>query len=70
MHLTFVNEPDAIDHLRHRLGTENLLWSTDYPHPVTSWPESRRIIEEQFRAVDPADRELMLCGNAARVWNL
>jgi predicted TIM-barrel fold metal-dependent hydrolase len=70
MNLTFVNEPDAIDHLRHRLGTENLLWSTDYPHPVTSWPDSQKIITEQFRDVDPADRDLMLAGNAARVWNL
>jgi predicted TIM-barrel fold metal-dependent hydrolase len=70
IHLTFIKEPDAIDHLRHRLGTKNLLWSTDYPHPVTSWPRSQEVIEEQFRSVTPGDRTLMLCGNAERVWNL
>lgn len=70
VHLTFIKEPDAIDHLRHRLGTENLLWSTDYPHPVTSWPRSQEVIEEQFRSVSDEDRRLMLCGNAERVWGL
>lgn len=70
VNLTFIKEPDAIDHLRHRLGTNNLLWSTDYPHPVTSWPKSQEIIEKQFRDVTPADRELMLSGNAKRVWQL
>jgi predicted TIM-barrel fold metal-dependent hydrolase len=70
INLTFIKEPDAIDHLRHRLGTKNLLWSTDYPHPVTSWPRSQEVIAEQFRQVTPDDRAMMLCGNAERVWNL
>lgn len=68
--LTFINEPDAIGGLRHRLGTENLMWSTDYPHPVTSWPKSQEIIQQQFAGVSDADRQLMLSGNAARVWGL
>ena len=39
--LTFIDEPTALGKLRYDLGVENLLWSTDYPHPVTSWPDSR-----------------------------
>ncbi|HWE57156.1 MAG TPA: amidohydrolase family protein [Acidimicrobiales bacterium] len=70
VNLTFIKEPDAIDHLRHRLGTANLLWSTDYPHPVTSWPHSQDVIAEQFRSVSAEDRALMLCGNAQRVWGI
>ena len=27
--------------LRHRIGVENIMWSSDYPHPVSSWPNSR-----------------------------
>jgi hypothetical protein len=37
---------------------------------VTSWPNSQRIIEEQFEGVPADERELILAGNAARVWNL
>jgi predicted TIM-barrel fold metal-dependent hydrolase len=70
MFLTYIEEPDAIQFLRHRLGVENILWSTDYPHPVSSWPNSRAIVEEQFRGVPDDERELIVAGNAARVWGL
>ena len=49
MFLTYIEEPDAIQFLRHRIGVENILWSTDYPHPVSSWPNSRALVEAQFR---------------------
>jgi predicted TIM-barrel fold metal-dependent hydrolase len=47
-----------------------MLWSTDFPHPVTSWPNSREIIERMMRGVPADERALILAGNAARVWNL
>jgi uncharacterized protein len=68
--LTYIEEPDAIQFLRHRIGIENILWSSDYPHPVSSWPNSRGLVAEQFRGVPPEERELIVSGNAARVWNL
>jgi predicted TIM-barrel fold metal-dependent hydrolase len=69
---TFIDEPDAIsaDAIRYRIGVENMMWSSDYPHPVSSWPHSRTIVEEQFAGVPAAERELMVSGNAKRVWNL
>jgi predicted TIM-barrel fold metal-dependent hydrolase len=70
MWLTYIDEPDAIQLLRHRLGVENILWSTDYPHPVTSWPDSRALIEKSFDGVPADERELILSGNAIKVWNL
>jgi uncharacterized protein len=68
--LTFIEEPDALQHLRHRLGSDNIMWSTDYPHPVTAWPNSRRIVAEQFEGIPDAERQQIVCQNAARVWNL
>ena len=68
--LTFIEEPDAVQLLRHRLGTRNIMWSTDYPHPVSSWPNSRKIAAEQTAGMSAEDRDLVLAGNAARVWNL
>jgi len=72
VHATFIDEPDAIqaEEIRYRLGVENIMWSSDYPHPVTSWPNSRKIVEEVFHGVPAAERELMVSGNAKRVWNL
>jgi predicted TIM-barrel fold metal-dependent hydrolase len=68
--LTFVDEPDALEQARGRLGVENLMWSSDYPHPVTSFPHSRAIVDEMFGDASARERELLVSGNAARVWNL
>ena len=70
VHLTFIEEEIAIQRLRDLIGVENMLWSTDFPHPVTSWPNSQKIIEEQFAGVPEDEKELMVYGNAARVWQL
>jgi predicted TIM-barrel fold metal-dependent hydrolase len=68
--LTFVDEPDALEQARRRLGIENVMWSSDYPHPVTSFPNSRAVVDAMFADADPRERELIVSGNAARVWNL
>jgi uncharacterized protein len=70
VYLTFIEERIALERLRDLIGVENIMWSSDFPHPVTSWPHSRRIVEEQLEGVPADERELIVCGNAARVWNL
>jgi predicted TIM-barrel fold metal-dependent hydrolase len=70
VHLTFIDEHVGLHRVRDLLGVENLMWSTDFPHPVTSWPNSRTLVDEQFEGVPDDERELMVCANAARVWGL
>jgi predicted TIM-barrel fold metal-dependent hydrolase len=70
VHLTFIEEDFSLELLRDRIGVENILWSSDYPHPVTSWPHSRQVVAKQFRSIPPDERQLILSGNARRVWNL
>jgi predicted TIM-barrel fold metal-dependent hydrolase len=55
---------------RHSVGVENILWSTDFPHPATTWPNSRRIVERQFSDIPEEERDLICAGNAARIYNL
>ena len=70
--VTFIDETDAVTapQLRNRIGIENMMWSSDYPHPVTSWPNSRRVVAETLGVLTPTERELVVAGNARRVWNL
>ena len=70
VHLTFIDEPFAIEKLRPELGVRNIMWSSDYPHPVSSWPNSRALVERTFATVPSDERELIVSGNAKRVWNL
>jgi predicted TIM-barrel fold metal-dependent hydrolase len=72
VHATFIDEVDAVQSelIRYRLGVENIMWSSDYPHPVSSWPHSRKIVGEVFDGIPGKERELMVSGNAMRVWRL
>ena len=70
VHLTFVEEDFSLELLRDRIGVRNIMWSSDYPHPVTSWPQSRQVVEKQLRSIPSEERELIVSGNAQRVWNL
>jgi uncharacterized protein len=70
VHLTFIEDPWVATDARYEIGVKNLMWSTDYPHPVSSWPNSQQIIEQQLKGLPDDERQLILEGNAARVWNL
>ena len=70
IYLTFIDESLGLNRVRDLLGVENIMWSTDFPHPVTSWPHSRKVVDEEFESIPADERELMLSGNAIRVWNL
>lgn len=70
MWTTYIDEPDSISLLRHKVGVDNIMWSTDFPHPVTSWPDSQDLIARSFDGVPDDERRKLLCDNAVRVWNL
>jgi predicted TIM-barrel fold metal-dependent hydrolase len=55
---------------RHRLGVDNLMWATDYPHPDSTWPNSQKVLETHFSDVPVEEARLMIGGNAARVYGL
>ena len=46
------------------------MWSNDYPHTVTQFPESQRYIEEIFKGVPENEKRMMVCDNARRVYKL
>jgi predicted TIM-barrel fold metal-dependent hydrolase len=56
--------------LRDRIGVDNLMWATDYPHPDSTWPESQKVIREHFAGVDNEDMAAIVGGNAARLYGL
>ena len=69
MALTFMDDEVGL-HMRHLIGVENILWSTDFPHPATTWPNSQAIVTRQFADVPDDERELICNGNAARIYGL
>lgn len=69
MALTFMDDMVGLS-MRHQIGVENILWSTDFPHPATTWPNSVETVERQFADVPDAERALITAGNARRIYGL
>ncbi len=72
MAATFMYEPRWIGPFYQDFGAKCLMWSSDFPHPATSWPNSQAKVRDQFAVagIPEHDRELITCGNAARMFNL
>jgi predicted TIM-barrel fold metal-dependent hydrolase len=66
-HFGFMTDPVGI-RLRDSIGVERMLWSSDYPHVSSDWPTSWRTILATFSGVPAADRQLILAGNAQRLY--
>jgi predicted TIM-barrel fold metal-dependent hydrolase len=66
-HFGFMTDPIGI-RLRDAIGVERMLWSSDYPHVSSDWPHSWRTILNACSGVPAAERELILAGNAQRLY--
>jgi predicted TIM-barrel fold metal-dependent hydrolase len=66
---TFMKDTVGIE-LRHRMNVDHLMWSTDYPHTGSEWPNNRSQIESLFRGVPYADVRKMLHDNVRRLYRL
>lgn len=51
-------------------GADKLMWGSDFAHAASNWPNSRRVIEENFTEVPEDERHLMVAGNAVRFFHL
>ena len=69
MAVTFVHEPEGVE-LRHQIGIDNVLWSTDFPHPVCNWPNAGKKIEEQFKGVPEDEIHAITWANGARMYGV
>jgi predicted TIM-barrel fold metal-dependent hydrolase len=62
---TFIHDQTAID-ARRVIGESNVMWSTDYPHNSSTWPNSRDHLGRQLRPELSLDEVRGLVGGNAR----
>ena len=55
---------------RHIIGVDQLQWGSDYPHPESTFPRSRQILEEILSGCTEEEKAKIAGGNSARVYNL
>jgi predicted TIM-barrel fold metal-dependent hydrolase len=51
-------------------GAQNIMWSSDYPHSETTWPNSRASIDRSLVGLSASDRRRILSENARRLYQL
>ncbi len=61
-------EDDLGVQLRDRIGVENMLWGSDYPHAEATWPRSQQFLERMFAGVPEADLRKITSDNAAKMF--
>ena len=66
---TFIDDPVGVA-TRESIGVENILWSSDYPHTVSTWPHSREVVERDFKGVAADEKRKIVRDNAIGLYGL
>jgi len=61
-------EDDLGIQLRDRIGVDNMLWGSDYPHAEATFPRSQQFLERMFAGVPEADLRKITSENAAKMF--
>jgi predicted TIM-barrel fold metal-dependent hydrolase len=56
--------------MRHHVGVDRIMWSTDFPHQESEWPRSRAVLEKMMRGVPEPERRLMETDNCVEFFRL
>jgi predicted TIM-barrel fold metal-dependent hydrolase len=54
--------------LRDRIGIENILVESDYPHPDSTWPNTQAVLHAQLAEIPDAEVAAVTHGNAERLF--
>jgi uncharacterized protein len=55
---------------RNIIGTDNIMWSTNFPAATSSWPTTHDFVARAFEGVPDEERDRMLWRNAAELYQL
>lgn len=53
---------------RHKIGVNNILFESDYPHSDCNWPHTRKVLAESLANVPDDEARLIVEGNARRIF--
>jgi predicted TIM-barrel fold metal-dependent hydrolase len=56
--------------VRDYIGTENILWSTQFPLATSTWPRTTAALDRSFADLPDVDRKQVLWGNAAKLYKI
>jgi predicted TIM-barrel fold metal-dependent hydrolase len=57
-------------YLIHFFGEGHIMWGSDYPHPDSTWPFSKEIIDKDSAHLSPEMKKKVIHDNAAALYGL
>ena len=69
IYTSFIRDKEGIRN-RNLPGGKNMMWSTDYPHSETTWPDSQAFMDVQFAGVPEDEIRPIVRDNARRFYGL
>jgi predicted TIM-barrel fold metal-dependent hydrolase len=64
-------QDDMIGPMTHSyFGADNFMWASDFPHTDSTWPNSRKVIEQDFAGVPEDVKRKMVFENAMRLYDI
>jgi predicted TIM-barrel fold metal-dependent hydrolase len=51
-------------------GEDNCMWSNDFPHPNSTWPHSRQVIERDLGGLSASARSKLVRENVAKLYGM
>jgi predicted TIM-barrel fold metal-dependent hydrolase len=66
-YFTYVTDGYGIDN-RHRIGVERIMWSSDYPHGNSNYPDAWSPVQASMSGVADDERAAILAGNAVELY--
>jgi predicted TIM-barrel fold metal-dependent hydrolase len=66
---TFQDDPPGVA-LYKFFGEDNFMWASDYPHTDSTWPDSRKVIDQNFASIpEPVVRKIVY-SNVERLYGI
>ena len=51
-------------------GADNFMWASDFPHTDSTWPNSLKVIKQDFEGVPEDITRKIICDNAVKLYNI
>lgn len=67
--LTFIDDAFGVKSLD-SLNADRIMWSNDYPHLASTWPNSRKVIERDTAHLSDSVVEKITCENVSRLYGI
>jgi predicted TIM-barrel fold metal-dependent hydrolase len=69
MWATFQDDPIGPMLFRY-FGEDNFMWASDFPHTDSTWPNSLKVIEQDFEGVPETVKRKIICDNASKLYHI